>query len=156
MVRGKQIRDILTFNILEAERFHSIVCKGSRYPGLAPDKVGDLDSLGLLDGGDDLDGAAATPDYPNSLALKTLPKLVLCELNAFLGNTNGATYVSSHAAECTTGICKSLNPGISGQLISFSDPRALITTSALSTNSAPVARSSTVMNLGSCQCPRRA
>ena len=45
------------------------------------------------------------------------------------------------------GICMSLSPGISGQEISFSIPRALMTTSALSSNVSPVILFLMVMNL---------
>lgn len=51
-----------------------------------------------------------------------------------------------------TGIFISLSPGISGQDMSFSIPRALMTTSALSRNVSPVELFLTVMNLDSaCQ-----
>ena len=82
----------LTLGVLEAEKFHRMISKGPGDPGLAPDEVGDLDTLGLLDGGDDLDGAAATPDDPDSLALETLPRLVSMSVEASRLNKNELTF----------------------------------------------------------------
>lgn len=92
--------------------------------------------------------------FPSKFCLSCLLELLRYQLERH-------SYFSSQAAECMTGICISLSPGISGQFMSFSIPRALMTTSALSRYVSPVTLFLTVMNLHfacqplECTCERR-
>jgi hypothetical protein len=62
----------------------------------------------------------------------------LVSLGDFGQRQSNCSYLSSHAAECITGIFISFRPEISGHDMSFNDPCTLMTTSALSINVSPV------------------
>jgi hypothetical protein len=66
-----------------------------------------------------------------------------------------SNHLSSHAAECITGIFISLRPGISGHAMLFNVPLALMRTSASSTIISPVLTFSTVTRLKESQQSRK-
>ncbi len=89
------------------------------------------------------------PITPTVLLVKS--KLDRPRSTWILAHIDGATYDSSHCPECTIFPLKVCSPGISGHLISFNCPRAVISTLQSSSKVSPVFRFRTVSFLDSCQ-----